>query len=244
MKLRTLLTTGKRKAMLNAQVIAQAEAAHNQAILADLNAFTHIEANAHRWDVSSWVCSADGIRKRMRTRRSSTLAMGEHTLWHNHHGSLNPHMMSQLPSLNDSARTLDVVGLRELTHNLNACFSMPTPIAWSLVPGGSNNRRRTSNLSASCLAMHPRTHTTAQHLPTWQILAHFLPTSMHLVLHQQTPGGNRFPQIGKYHLTSQDIGSLASKNIMLLFRDRRPHLRVRRRHAHRPRRSFLQRRRL
>lgn len=43
---------GKRKAMLSAQAIAQAEAAHNQAILADLNVFTHLEPNAHRWDVS------------------------------------------------------------------------------------------------------------------------------------------------------------------------------------------------
>jgi ribosomal protein L30E len=42
---------GKRKAMLSAQAIAQAEAAHNQAILADLNVFTHLEPNAHRWDV-------------------------------------------------------------------------------------------------------------------------------------------------------------------------------------------------
>lgn len=43
---------GKRNAMLSAQAIAQAEAAHNQAILADLNVFTHLEPNAHRWDVS------------------------------------------------------------------------------------------------------------------------------------------------------------------------------------------------
>ncbi|BEI99521.1 hypothetical protein CcaverHIS631_0405640 [Cutaneotrichosporon cavernicola] len=41
---------GKRKAMLSAQAVAQAEAAHNQAILDDLNVFTHLEPNAHRWD--------------------------------------------------------------------------------------------------------------------------------------------------------------------------------------------------
>lgn len=55
----TEVEEGKRKAMLNAQAIAQAEAAHNQAILADLNAFTHIEANAHRWDVSGVDLLAD-----------------------------------------------------------------------------------------------------------------------------------------------------------------------------------------
>jgi hypothetical protein len=39
---------GKRAAL----IVAQAEAAHNQAILAGLNEFTHLEPNAHRWDVS------------------------------------------------------------------------------------------------------------------------------------------------------------------------------------------------
>lgn len=62
---------GKRKAMLSAQAIAQAEAAHNQAILADLNVFTHLEPNAHRWDVSQlqvWhrLEEADPIRRKTR----------------------------------------------------------------------------------------------------------------------------------------------------------------------------------
>lgn len=34
-------------------MVAQAEAAHNQAILAGLNEFTHLEPNKHRWDVSA-----------------------------------------------------------------------------------------------------------------------------------------------------------------------------------------------
>lgn len=64
---------GKRKAMLSAQAIAQAEAAHNQAILADLNVFTHLEPNAHRWDVSGSVTTAcleewaDATRRKTRT---------------------------------------------------------------------------------------------------------------------------------------------------------------------------------
>lgn len=40
--------------MLSAQAVAQAEAAHNQAILQGLNEFTHLEPNTHRWDVSSF----------------------------------------------------------------------------------------------------------------------------------------------------------------------------------------------
>jgi len=31
---------------------AQAQAAHNQAILQGLNAFTQLDSNTHRWDVS------------------------------------------------------------------------------------------------------------------------------------------------------------------------------------------------
>lgn len=38
-----------------AQLAAQAQAAHNQAIIQGLNAFTQLDPNVHRWAVSCFI---------------------------------------------------------------------------------------------------------------------------------------------------------------------------------------------
>ena len=53
----SLIIPGKQAAQASAQAMAQAKAAHNQAILQGLNAFTQLDPNAHRWAVSLNSCT-------------------------------------------------------------------------------------------------------------------------------------------------------------------------------------------
>jgi hypothetical protein len=50
---------------------AQAQAAHNQAILQGLNAFTQLDVNTHRWDVSVCDLGSRPILTIDRTRRTT-----------------------------------------------------------------------------------------------------------------------------------------------------------------------------
>jgi hypothetical protein len=78
--------SGERKAIESAQAAAQAQAAHNQAILQQLDSFrgANRDPNGHYWDeVSKIKLQASGLTSRMmmKGRRSSTLEMGKHILF-------------------------------------------------------------------------------------------------------------------------------------------------------------------
>lgn len=49
---KTIFDTGQKAAAQAAALAAQVQAAHNQAIIQELDTFTRLEPHSHRWDVS------------------------------------------------------------------------------------------------------------------------------------------------------------------------------------------------
>lgn len=48
-----LILLGQKAAAQAAALVAQVQAAHNQAIIQELDTFTRLEPHSHRWDVST-----------------------------------------------------------------------------------------------------------------------------------------------------------------------------------------------